>query len=335
MNIYDFINSSDIREYLQKIDYQFTPTEAAWVIYNCRRLDVTMQDKHSSWDQIIRTMPDEDIPKRFNCAGFPSLHKFLMEYMAVEDRLSERFFDHNDAVYFLRSYSRHYREWYNDWDRAFPAFDAAWADAEGDFTADNDITAVQVKRQVLSNPDEYMIFTFDTQQRVLTIDAGTTLLPKPDETVYLESFDGMWFAIPHPFHKGDIVCESDSDGRCHSAESGLCDGPFVLLGTSADNPSPRTIANGDNSDMNGYGYFQNEDGSLYYEVMWNYLNLEHYRGELTGRRRILTAMSNYLKDEIGHDILVRAYHYIMMEEYLNSIRITDITDEGMKLAGLR
>ena len=88
-------------------------------------------------------------------------------------------------------------------------------------------------------------------------------------------------------HKGDIVCESDSDGRCHSAESGLCDGPFVLLGTSADNPSPRTIANGDNSDMNGYGYFQNEDGSLYYEVMWNYLNLEHYRGELTGRRRIL------------------------------------------------
>ena len=87
--------------------------------------------------------------------------------------------------------------------------------------------------------------------------------------------------------------------------------------------------------MNGYGYFQNEDGSLYYEVMWNYLNLEHYRGELTGRRRILTAMSNYLKDEIGHDILVRAYHYIMMEEYLNSIRISDITDEGMKLAGLR
>jgi hypothetical protein len=46
-------------------------------------------------------------------------------------------------------------------------------------------------------------------------------------------------------------------------------------------------------------------------------------------------MSNYLKDEIGHDILVRAYHYIMMEEYLNSIRISDITDEGMKLAGLR
>ena len=86
MNIYDFINSSDIREYLQKIDYQFTPTEAAWVIYNCRRLDVTMQDKHSAWDQIIRTMPDEDIPKRFNCAGFPSLHKFLMD-LSMQARL--------------------------------------------------------------------------------------------------------------------------------------------------------------------------------------------------------------------------------------------------------
>ena len=145
----------------------------------------------------------------------------------------------------------------------------------------------------------------------------------------------MWFAIPHPFHKGDIVCNSESDGICHSTETGLCSGPFVLLGTSADNPPPRMIANGDNTDMNGWGYFQNEDGTLYYEVMWNYIDLEFYRGDLSGVRRVLTATSNCLKGEIGEDIFVRAYHYILTEEYLNSIRITDITEEGMKLAGLK
>ena len=81
--------------------------------------------------------------------------------------------------------------------------------------------------------------------------------------------------------------------------------------------------------------FQNEDGTLYYEVMWNYLDLEFYHGDLSGVKRVLTAMSNYMKDEIGEDILVKAYHYILTEEYLKSIEITDITEEGMKLAGLR
>ncbi|MBQ3923277.1 MAG: hypothetical protein II707_08275, partial [Spirochaetales bacterium] len=79
----------------------------------------------------------------------------------------------------------------------------------------------------------------------------------------------------------------------------------------------------------------NEDGTLYYEVMWNYLDLEFYHGDLSGVKRVLTAMSNYMKDEIGEDILVKAYHYILTEEYLKSIEITDITEEGMKLAGLK
>ncbi len=339
INILDFINSSDVREHLQKIDYHFKPTEAAWIVYNCYRLNITLQNKHDAWNEIIRTMPDEPIPKRFNCAGFDSLHKFLTDYMAVEDRLIKTFYNEENAVYFGRCYARNNADWYSEMDRAFPTFKSCQADLEGDFVStydpNRDITVVQVKKQSLANPDEYMIVTFDTEWHIIDVNIGTIQLDEPDSTIYYESFIGLWFAIPHPFHKGDIVCDSESDGICHSAETGLCSGPFVLLGTSADNPPPRMIANGDNTDMNGWGYFQNEDGTLYYEVMWNYLDLEFYHGDLSGVKRVLTAMSNYMKDEIGEDILVKAYHYILTEEYLKSIEITDITEEGMKLAGLR
>ena len=33
MDVYKFINSKDIREYLKKINYEFTPVEAAWLIW--------------------------------------------------------------------------------------------------------------------------------------------------------------------------------------------------------------------------------------------------------------------------------------------------------------
>lgn len=33
MNIFDFINSKDIKEHLKNINYQFNSLEAAWLIY--------------------------------------------------------------------------------------------------------------------------------------------------------------------------------------------------------------------------------------------------------------------------------------------------------------
>ena len=46
-----FINSKDIRDYLRSINYQFTPIEAAWLIYYCREL--TLQEKHAAWQELI------------------------------------------------------------------------------------------------------------------------------------------------------------------------------------------------------------------------------------------------------------------------------------------
>ena len=55
MNIFRFINSKDIREYLRELQHQFTVPEAAFLIYMSRT--VPLKEKFDAWQEIINTMP--------------------------------------------------------------------------------------------------------------------------------------------------------------------------------------------------------------------------------------------------------------------------------------
>ena len=59
MDVYCTIDSPDIRSYLQEIRYQFTIEEAAYLVWQCRR--VTLEEKFAAWEEIVDTMPDSAI----------------------------------------------------------------------------------------------------------------------------------------------------------------------------------------------------------------------------------------------------------------------------------
>ena len=67
-----------------------------------------------------------------------------------------------------------------------------------------------------------------------------------------------------------------------------------------------------------------------------YQDLEYYRGELNGYKRILTAVSNHTKGEISTDLLLNAYRYILDDEKLNTSKefLGLFSDERLALAGL-
>ena len=70
--------------------------------------------------------------------------------------------------------------------------------------------------------------------------------------------------------------------------------------------------------------------------MHHYMDLERYPEEkLTGKKRILKALGNHLKGEIDAVLFARAYHQILLEESARESLPRDITDEGMRLAGLK
>lgn len=98
MDIFRFINSRDIREYLKSRDYSFTSPEAARLIYQCRC--ATIKEKHAAWQELIQTMPDCEIAERPNTASHESLHQFLKEYIRTEDEILDWFFlDEKDSIY--------------------------------------------------------------------------------------------------------------------------------------------------------------------------------------------------------------------------------------------
>ena len=95
----DFISLRENQEYWTKVGYTLSAAESAWLIKQDRGL--TFEGKHKSWKEIIATMPDcafvsEDYPN----ADIDSVHNFLSEYMALENRLLERFYKkESNAVY--------------------------------------------------------------------------------------------------------------------------------------------------------------------------------------------------------------------------------------------
>lgn len=73
--------------------------------------------------------------------------------------------------------------------------------------------------------------------------------------------------------------------------------------------------------MNAWGYFQEEDGRIFTEVMFNYMDLELYEGPLTGKIRLLKALSEYEKGNIDIILLLSTYRKIIIDEFANDVML--------------
>lgn len=65
MDIYRFIDSRDMREHLQKLNYAFTPPEAAFLGYRCKAAtleEIRLQEQQAN----ALAMEQNDLPDRQN-----------------------------------------------------------------------------------------------------------------------------------------------------------------------------------------------------------------------------------------------------------------------------
>lgn len=81
MDIYRFIDSKDIRKYLQTIGYNFSTTEAAFLVWQSTK--TTLDEKFTAWREIIDTMPDCSIDARRNSDYIESFHTALQNCMKL------------------------------------------------------------------------------------------------------------------------------------------------------------------------------------------------------------------------------------------------------------
>jgi len=98
MNKYiEYVTSKSIREYLNKINFEPSGYEAAYIVYTNQTL--SLSKKFELWKEIIETYPDEELKAEFKNGSF-SFCEFLNDYMEIQSMLCEKLFQKEEnAVY--------------------------------------------------------------------------------------------------------------------------------------------------------------------------------------------------------------------------------------------
>lgn len=240
-------------------------------------------------------MPDCTVTERLNTVPQDSLHAFLRQYMELEDKYLNEFYDekHADTFDYNKPFVYKFKYIYKDgteyeWDTVFSCFDALY---ESIMEPEDDVISIKCTKIQIDRLNSRQIAYLNPSFNFLRIDPGCIDSDK-ERDLFWGVLDGLWFDFPTPFQKGD------------------------------------------SSDMCAGGFFLNEDGSIYGECMSNYMDLEFYDKELTDSKRTLIALSNFLKDKIDPALFARAYHQIITAGYAENSIPLDYLKSGMILAGL-
>ncbi len=321
MDIYRFIDSRDMREHLQKLNYTFTTPEAAFLVYWCKT--ATLEERIAAWREIIDTIPNCAMAERLNLEAIPDFHQFLRDYIDLQERSLRRFKEPDGCVY-VCELSRQGELCRDMLFGPFSNFDRCLSAGIRDAADENTVGLRIIKRPMDPGEDlawdDYCILT--PQGEVCQLECRALSDRDIDLSIV---FEGMWFDFPTPFHAGDIVCSHRKP-----------DEPFVLTDLCAwdaetlrrelpvseysdkwlsnlDRTLARMRAKGDVSDMTCSGYTMSGDPGetipfvFNDHLLHNYLDLEYCRGPLKGIHKLLKPISDFLKGNRSIEFLLNSY----------------------------
>ncbi|MCD8372614.1 MAG: hypothetical protein LUD27_04870 [Clostridia bacterium] len=333
-DIYSFINSKDVAEYLRGTGYKFAPDELAYIVWHSDSR--TLEERIAAWREIADTYPDFEIEKRCELKNRKTtLKEYLLEYIAMVEDLRDRLLN-NDGVYTFRSWRKN--GYYDDNDRIFTSFNGCvFGMQEHSFMGENVIVAEITKQKLLKEgcngyfPE--MIAHVNGKGKILDVMVEFADQEHIKEIDLRLVFENMWFALPVPFKKGDIVVS-----RRHPIGEEYTKQVFVFLDAACQGDKKRIKylkKKGDDTDMIANGYFLSDDGILYGECIHYYPDLEFYRGTFEGKDKILWAVSNYLQGKIDLSLLLNSY-YINLNGAMGekAQKQLNFTDDDKNLAGI-
>lgn len=354
MDIYKYIVSKDVREYNERIGHKFTAIESAFLVW--KNYDLTLQEKHEAWREIMREMSDEEV--KHGCdVRVQSLFALLEEFIKVDNALIEEFYKKDEQTVYSYGYCcKGSTSFHEDWGRIYSDFGYMQGTIKNDF---DDILYVEYTKKYLSSPFRNIVLVTDKNGNVMSV-AGSFVLDIDSTFKKDDFFEELWIDVPTPFRVGDIVCSKKTPFGYHVYGNSE---PFVLLslanwgGKTATergetlnekekawrDRSVRVLKeNGDCSDMTAVGYFLCSDYTdgrftcdFYSEVMQDYVDLEYYHGEFIDGERALLTLSHYLKGDINEETLVKTCEIIKKQEEskrdLGSLNLLDEWIEKLKI----
>ena len=320
MDIYSFLNSSDVAAHCREINKVWSSFDIAVIIGRSHK---TMTEKHTAWRELMADYPDMPTPKNMHFKSFPSLFKKIAEVIFYEEQLLDLLKkQEHSAVY------RH-----SDSDSIFSSYESVLADMRDIWEKDEKPTIAIEKQYIDDKGDIVCRMDFDGNIFSVSLNVDESVLAKmfPNwdiETCYdcahfLEH--GFFVDIPLPFKRGDILTFSGS-AYAHKKKRIL-----VLESTTScyENAHKRFInhESGDGSDLVGWGYFVGEDGLLHEDHVHEEDELGYCRSKLEGDARLLQYVSWYLRNEICLSALLTVQCRIVVQHQLDN----DLSISGLWL----
>lgn len=199
-SIYDFFRSTDIAGHCKNINYQFRPLEIAIMIHHS---DKPITEQHEAYWRIIYQYPDMPIPKTIRFEdGYDSLHAYLREHIAHENRAIEQFVLAKEGeAYFTTVVCDNEFSSKHDVECCFSSFEMAkdavknmWSDeARNRSIEKRGVNGVELHWcKCIINPDREMVWLFWAE------DDG-----------FENRLRTLVFDLPHPFERGDLVIVND------------------------------------------------------------------------------------------------------------------------------
>ncbi len=350
MNYYRFLDSRDIRNYLENMEYPLSTPEAAYLVWQCH--NATLEEKFSAWEEIAKAMPDCPIPRRPGMTSdVSSVHQFLRDYIDLEKNRLEHFTQGKNCVFGADFFLLPNQEWrkepiWSDCGRLFSDYTSCLAYCRQELS--EEIGKVRIWKQVLGRDSSHRdSLTLTAELEPLCLDVSPTC--DLDDV-----FPSLWVDLPTPFRRGDIVWDPRREpGFLHCDKSV----PFVLdfcdnwntsqmmengvrpeLALRGDKLVEKHRLHGNTSDMGAQGFAFHREKGFWSEFggFVKYLNLEYYPGPLEGDDQVLAPLSQFLKGELGVRSLVERVENILHQEPYESIRgfcRQEYTKEAQELAG--
>ena len=309
MDIFRFIDSADIRRYLTEIRYRFSTEEKMFLIWYCKT--ATLNEKIAAWQEIIREVP------RCPWEYPPDIREQVAAYIDLQEKMLGQFQAAGNYIYQYRLADSPAEE--TNSGGVYRSYRDCLAAAINAAQTAN-CYRLEIRKEPLNTAGhghrtDTCVFNRDGE----TLQIHCLPTDAEDMPTYL-LFEDMWFAIPTPFHGGDIVCSRVSPNE-----------PFVLTDMvtwdsermmkelppseydrqmldCADYTVERLLRQGDSRIMGAYGY--RAEGDLIRREkapICDYLDLEYYRGPLDQSHKVLQPVSTYLKGNCGIEFLLNAY----------------------------